>query len=86
LHILLSSRISQWRPQSDAQDLLDRFPAPLPLKSKSVDPSPEDLQDKANSEEEIFVVQIEPLDRTRVKQFASERGMADPASIYSSPG
>jgi len=81
LHILLSSRISQWRPQSDAQDLLDRFPAPLPLKSKSVDPSPEDLQDKANSEEEIFVVQIEPLDRTRVKQFASERGMADPASF-----
>jgi len=81
MHILLSSRISEWRPQGDAQELIIRFPQPPPLKSKNEEQDTDHSEDAAKKHDEILVVQIEPLDRSRVTQFVRERGIPDPPSF-----
>ena len=67
LHLLFSSRISDWRPQSDEHELIARFSQPPSLRSKK--------------QEEILVVQIEPLDRSRVERFTRELKINDPAAF-----
>jgi len=81
LHLLISSRINEWRPQSDEHELIARFPQPPPLRSKKQEPDADDSYEKTEKQEEILVVQIEPLDRSRVERFTRELDINDPAAF-----
>lgn len=81
MHLLLSSRISEWRPQSDVSQLIARFPKPPALKSKKQDSKADHSEGATEEQEGILIVQIEPLDRSRVERFTRERGIADPAAF-----
>lgn len=81
MHLLLSSRIIQWRPQSDVSQLIARFPKPPALKSKKQDSKADHSEGATEEQEGILIVQIEPLDRSRVERFTRERGIADPAAF-----
>jgi len=64
--VLISSRISEWRPETDRQEVLGRFtPARPPQQTEA-------------SESGISVTQIVPLDRDRVRTFAERRGIGNP--------
>jgi hypothetical protein len=71
--IFISSRISDWRPQSDAFELRTRFPNPPKVSATA---SFVDLSD-SELDESPLVVQLVPLDRTRVERFARARGVID---------
>ena len=73
--IFLSCRISEWRPQTDASEVLRRFHhrATLRRKSGSSDLAVE-VKEPTQS---LLVVQIQPLDRKRVQLFAKARGVSD---------
>lgn len=77
--LFFSSRISEWRPQTDTYELGTRFNVPNKLPGRRVGTSNSD--EKNEQEDSILVVQLEPLDRTRVELFASERGVSDPAAF-----
>lgn len=64
--VLISSRISEWRPETDRQEVLGRFRPATPL------------QQQETPESGISVVQIAPLDRDRVQIFAERRGIGNP--------
>ena len=81
MRLLVSSRISEWRPQSDAHELVLRFPQTPPLKSKISTPDASQSGEKKEKQEEILVVQIEPLDRSRVERFTQELDVADLAAF-----
>lgn len=64
--VLISSRISEWRPETDRQEVLGRFaPARPPQQTEA-------------PESGISVAQIVPLDRDRVRIFAERRGIGNP--------
>jgi hypothetical protein len=63
LQIFISSRISEWQPVTDRQAVLSRFGAGAA---------------DAPEEDDLLVVEIEPLDRERVRTFAQNRGIANP--------
>jgi len=84
LRLLVSSRISEWRPQSDEYELIARFPQPPPFRSKNQEPETNDFCEKTEKQEEILVVQIEPLDRSRVERFTRELKINDPAAFIRS--
>lgn len=69
--ILISSRVSEWQPQSDEYELLQRFPQPPPVRKQ--DQGAEPIEEVVAEGQRLFVVQIKPLDRTRVEQFARAR-------------
>ncbi len=64
--VLISSRISEWRPASDREEVLGRFAPARPS------------QQTGALEGDIRVVQIVPLDRDRVRTFAERRGIGNP--------
>jgi len=72
--ILISSRVSEWQPQSDEDELLQRFPQPPPVQKQ--DQGAETTEEMGAEEQRLFVVQIKPLDRTRVERFASARNVS----------
>lgn len=65
-HVYISSRISEWQPETDLQEVQTRFRSSSLAKSKQIKESP------------LFVVQIEPLDRERVRTFAEGQGIGNP--------
>lgn len=67
LKLIVSSRITEWRPQTDAYELTKRFLI-----------HPQSNKDSTNSKKSLLVVQLEPLDHTRVELFAREYGIANP--------
>lgn len=71
--ILISSRISEWEPTIDAEEVSRTFrrPATKTASKKT------DLINESTSESDLHVVQIEPLDRARVASFATARGVKD---------
>jgi len=77
MHVLISSRISEWRPQSDAYELITRFPQPPPPKSAQQRTNSVCSDGQSEEQEGILVVQIEPLDRLRVNKFARELNVVD---------
>ena len=63
--VYISSRISEWQPETDLHEVLTRFGAA----GRPENPA---------TESTLLVVQIEPLDRDRVRTFAESRGIANP--------
>ena len=66
--ILISSRISEWRPETDRQEVLGRFGTALSR----------NRQEAEENDREPLIVQIVPLDRERVRTFAQRRGIENP--------
>ncbi len=64
--IIITSRITGWRPRTDAFELRARLPVPPP--------SAEDAENLA----ELHIVQLEALDEGRVKRFAEGLGIDPP--------
>lgn len=64
--VFISSRISEWRPETDRQEVLGRF---APARSSQQTETPESR---------ISVVQIFPLNRDRVRTFAERHGIENP--------
>jgi len=81
MHLFVSSRISEWRPQSDAHELISRFPLPPLPKSKNR-PADTDTSDVTSGEQDgLLIVKIEPLDRSHVERFTRELGVNESASF-----
>ncbi len=74
--ILISSRISEWRPEGDRQELLQRFPAPPEMSPPST--TSEGPEEDDDSDRSLLVVQLQPLDRRRVENFVRGLGVGDP--------
>jgi len=74
VRLVISSRISEWRVHADREELLQRF-GNIQV--------PREKKEKKNTTEspEFRVVQLEPLDRSRVKKFAEEVGLQNPESF-----
>ena len=81
IHLLISSRISEWRPQTDELELIERFPQLLALRSKEQESKNNDFCEQTEKQEEILIVQIEPLDRSRVERFVREFKINNPALL-----
>lgn len=81
LHLLISSRISEWRPQSDNYEVTSRFPQSPLIRSKKLESYTDDSCGRGEKQEGILVVQIEPLDRSRVERFARELDIVDTAAF-----
>ncbi len=64
--IVMSSRISEWRPETDAWEVKSRFPIP---------PTDHPGDDHATN---LLIVQLVPLDKERVRLFAQAKGVDDP--------
>ena len=64
-HVFISSRISEWQPETDLHEVLSRFG----IARRPGSPT---------EEAPLLVVQIEPLDRERVRTFAERRGIGNP--------
>lgn len=69
--IVISSRISDWRPLSDAQTVTSILSETSPRTSSS------STQTDANvpADKKLYTVQLEPLDRSRVARFAHHLGI-----------
>jgi hypothetical protein len=61
-HIILSSRISEWRPETDRAEVLERIGLHLSAPDK-----------KGGEDNRVLVVEMMPLDRKRVSTFAHAR-------------
>ena len=81
LHLMVSSRISEWRPQSDEYELTSRFPLTLHSESKKQLPSVDDSYEISEKPDGVIVVQIQPLDRSRVERFARELEITYPIAF-----
>src|SRR5262249_9011195 len=66
--VLISSRISEWQPETDRQEVLGRFGI-VRMRNR---------QAAEESDAEVLIVQIAPLDRARVRTFAERRGIENP--------
>ena len=73
--VFLSCRISEWRPETDAHEVLRRFRQPKTARHKHGKSG--SAVDIPLNGESLLVVQIEPLDKKRVQLFATARGTAD---------
>lgn len=80
MRLFISSRISEWQPQSDAHELVSRFPQP-PSHSRELKPDANRTKKENEKQEEILVVQIEPLDSSQVERFTRELDVADSAAF-----
>lgn len=69
--IILSSRISEWQPTTDAHEFNLRFPPIRRFKSTKDD------QLLTEEAQKLFVVHLEPLDRTQVQTFAVAQGISN---------
>lgn len=69
--IVISSRISDWRPLSDAQTVTSM----LATASSRASSSPAQAGADAPADKNLFTVQLEPLDRARVERFAGHLGI-----------
>ena len=74
VRLVISSRISEWRVHADREELLQRFGnVQIPREKK---------EEKTTTETPEFrLVQLEPLDRSRVRKFAEEIGLQNPESF-----
>jgi hypothetical protein len=64
VHVFISSRISEWQPETDLHEVLTRFGAAR-RPGSPIEEAP------------LLVVRIEPLDRERVRTFAERRGIGN---------
>jgi len=64
--VFISSRISEWQPETDLHEVLSHFSIGSRADSSPTEDAP------------IRVVQIMPLDRGRVRTFAERRGIGNP--------
>jgi hypothetical protein len=71
--ILLSSRISEWKPLADGFEFQRLFPLPR-LEKRTGEGQSTEIE---KSNPDFLVVQLEPLDRNQVERFASANGVAD---------
>ena len=71
--LVITSRISEWQPEADRHEVLSRF-----LTQKGSHPAE---SGKEPGPPPVLVVQIEPLDRERVRSFAEGRGVNDPGQF-----
>ena len=69
--ILLSSRISEWMPESDGRQLRTRFPT-LAKKRKTTKNNFGRIEAETEEPDSILVVQLLRLDHSRVERFVSE--------------
>jgi hypothetical protein len=72
---LFSSRISEWQPQTDAIELMQRFALAPPSYARSRQ-STNDHEPALK--ERLLIVEIEPLDRIRVELFVRSIGLENP--------
>lgn len=68
--LVISSRISEWQWHKDRNILLQYMNVQIKAK-----------ENKENTPPELRIVQIQPLDRSRVHKFAIETGMQNPESF-----
>lgn len=80
MRLFVSSRISEWQPQSDAHELVSRFPQ-SPSHSRELKPDANRTKEENGKQEEILVVQIEPLDSSQVERFTRELDIANPVAF-----
>jgi hypothetical protein len=73
--IFLSCRISEWRPETDVSEVLRRSLQPTTVREKSDETM--GAIEVRNGKKLLLVVQIQPLDRERVRRFAEARGVSD---------
>jgi hypothetical protein len=64
-HVFISSRISEWQPDTDLNEVLSRFSTARRPSSPTEEAPP-------------LIVQIEPLDRERVRTFVEKRCIGNP--------
>jgi hypothetical protein len=70
VRIVISSRVSEWRIHADREEIFQRFDLTWSDKQGA---------DKSTTKTPEFrVVQLEPLDRSRVRKFAEEIGLENP--------
>lgn len=67
-HLIFSSRISEWRPETDLSEVRRRFVLQNQKKEN-------DAEGGKDSKEDILVVQLAPLDHKRVRKYAEARGV-----------
>jgi hypothetical protein len=73
--IILSSRISEWQPKNDLYEVSSLFPLLATSKEKASTPIAQG--DQSDKREGIIVVQMEPLDKTRVEAFTRAKNISD---------
>jgi len=78
LRLLVSSRISEWRPYGDARELLDRFPPPPEERRQGRGTT---VSEDHPDDQPLLVVQLEALDNARVERLARDIGVADPEAF-----
>jgi len=66
--VVISSRISEWQPETDRQEVLSRFGGARTRNREAT----------TESEALVLIVQIAPLDHERVRTFAEGRGIRNP--------
>ena len=66
--VLISSRISEWQPETDRQEVLRRLVTARTRNRQGTD----------EREGQALIVQIVPLDRQRVRTFVERRGIENP--------
>jgi hypothetical protein len=71
--IFLSSRISEWKPSTDAFEFQRLFPLP-PVEKRIGESQSKEIEKPSP---ELLVVQLEPLDRNQVESFAGANGVSD---------
>ncbi len=68
--IIISSRFSEWRAETDAWGMMSRLPVP---------PTDRPGNDRAT---DLLIVQLVPLDKARVRLFAQAKGVDDPDAFF----
>lgn len=66
--VFISSRISEWQPETDRHEVLSRFGAAGTRHPRA----------RTETEAAVLIVQIDPLDRARVRAFAESREIGNP--------
>lgn len=75
---VISSRISEWRPQSDKHGVMQLL---VVAKNHRKPDSATDQQGETSETPSIMVVTLLPLDADRVKRFAAAQGISNPQSF-----
>jgi hypothetical protein len=74
VRLVISARVSEWRGHADCDELLQRL-------GRTVQPSEAEETKGSDKIPELRIVQLEPLDRGRVRKFAESAGLQDPAAF-----
>ena len=75
--ILLSSRITEWKPSTDEIEFLRCFPTRPPMIPKPGQRTPS--QEAEAHKMELLIVQLEPLERVQVERLAAAFGVSEAA-------